>query len=150
RLMAAPLPVRPTSPPSPWLAPSLYRLTVGQFRAMIANATIADDERIELIEGLLVARARRSRAEIVAGNKGLRILWRMIPPGWHVAKGTSILLSDWSRPEPDLAVIRGVVDDYEEREATAADVALAVEIAGADLPADRSDLARVYAAAGIP
>jgi Uma2 family endonuclease len=86
----------------------------------------------------------------VAGNKGLRILWRMIPPGWHVAKGMPILASEWSRPEPDLAVIRGVVDDYDDREATADDTALVAEIADANLPADRADMSRVYAAAGIP
>src|SRR6185437_2796586 len=96
------------------------------------------------------ARSRRSRADIVAGNKGLRVLWRIVPPGWHVAKGVPILLSEWSRPEPDLAVIRGVVDDYEERDATADDTALVVEIAACNAAADRADMARIYAAAGIP
>ena len=148
--MAAPVPVRPTPPPAPCLARSLYRLTVDQFETMLATGTIGDDERVELIEGLLIARPRRGRANIVAGNKGLRILWRMIPQGWHVAKGVPIRLSDWSRPEPDLAIVRGVVNDYEERDATPEDIALVVEIAGASLPADRTDMARVYAAAGIP
>lgn len=148
--MVAPVPVRPNHPPSPGLAESLYRLTVRQLDAMIEGGAIGEDERVELIEGLLVARSRRTRADIVAGNKGLRILWRMIPPGWHVAKGVPVRISEWSRPEPDLAVIRGVVDDYEEREATADDMALVVEIAGPNLSADRVDMARLYAAAGIP
>ena len=44
-----------------------------------------------------------------------------------------------------------MVEDYDERQATADEVALVVEIAGADdLPANRIDLARVYAAAGVP
>lgn len=148
--MAAPVPVRPTLAPGACLVQSLYRLTVGQFARMLEDGTIGEDERVALIEGLLVARSRRTRAEIVAGNKGLRILWRIIPPGWYVAKGVPILASDWSRPEPDLAVIRGVVDDYEGRDATADETALVVEIAGADLAADRADMARVYAASGIP
>jgi Uma2 family endonuclease len=148
--MAAPAHVRPTFAPSPCLAQSFYRLTVRQFERMMADGTIAEDERVELIEGLLVARPRRSRGEIVAGNKGLRILWRMIPPGWRVAKGVPILMSDWSRPEPDLAVIRGAVEDDDERTATAVETALVVEIAGANLSSDRTDMARVYAAAGIP
>jgi Uma2 family endonuclease len=132
------------------MAQALYRLTVRQFERMIEDGIIAEDERVELIEGLLVAKPRRNRLYIVAGNKGLRILWRMIPPGWYVAKGVPIVASEWSRPEPDLAVIRGVVDDYDEREATADDTALVVEIAEANLAADRADLARTYAAAGIP
>ncbi len=148
--MAAPAQVRPAFAPSPALAQSLYRLTVGQYERMMKDGTIAEDERVELIEGLLVARSRRTRAEIVAGNKGLRILWRIIPPGWHVAKGAPILTSDWSRPEPDLAVLRGVVEDDDERVATADDTALVVEIAGANLQSDRTDMTRVYATAGIP
>src|ERR1700758_3279154 len=117
---------------------------------MVDAVRMAEDERIELIEGFLVTKPRRHRPYIVAGNKGLRILWRMIPPGWHVAKRMPILASEWSRPEPDLAVIRGVVEDYDEREAPADDTAMVAEIADANLPADRSDMARVYAAAGIP
>jgi Uma2 family endonuclease len=148
--MAAPVHVRPTSPPSPCLAQALYRLTVRQFESMIDDGTIAEDERVELIEGLLVAKSRRSRASIVAGNKALRILWRMIPPGWHVAKGVPIRASDWSRPEPDLAIIRGVVEDYDERDATADDTALVVKIAESQLSVDRTDMARLCATAGIP
>ena len=148
--MAAPAHVRPNFAPSPCLAQSLYRLTVRQFEKMIEDGTIAEDERVELIEGLLVAKSRRNRPYIVSGNKGLRILWRMIPPGWHVAKSVPIQASDWSRPEADLAVIRGVIEDYDEREPTAEDTALVVEIAETALSADRSDMVRVYAAAGIP
>ncbi len=148
--MAAPAHVRPTCAPGPWLAQGLYRLTVRQFDRMLEDGTITEDERVELIEGLLVTKARRSRASIVAGNKALRILWRMIPPGWHVTKGLPIQVSDWSRPEPDLAIIRGVVEDYDERPATADDAALVVEIAENISTADRTDLARVYATAGIP
>jgi Uma2 family endonuclease len=148
--MAVPTHVRPTLPPSPCLAQALYRLDVRQYERMLVEGTIAEDERVELIEGLLVVKSRRSRASIVAGNKALRILWRMIPPGWHVAKGVPIQASDWSRPEPDLAVIRGVVEDYDERDPTADDTALVVTIAETHLSAARTDMARLYSVAGIP
>jgi Uma2 family endonuclease len=62
----------------------------------------------------------------------------------------SIVMSDWSRPEPELAVIRGAVEDDGERPVTADDTALVVEIDGPDLASDRADMARVYATAGIP
>jgi hypothetical protein len=88
--MAVPAHVRPTSPPGPCLAQSLYRFNVREYHRMLDDGTIAEDERVELIEGLLVVKSRRGRASIVAGNKALRILWRMIPPGWHVAKGSPI------------------------------------------------------------
>ena len=148
--MAVPSSARPSHTPSLSLASDLYRLTVLQYERMIEDATIDEDDRVELIEGLLVAQKRRTRAFIVAGNKGLRILWRILPTGWHVAKGVPIIASDWSRPKPDLAIVRGVVEDYDERGLTSEDVALVVEVAESNLPADRTDMNRVYAAANIP
>ena len=152
--MAASPAVRPTIPPGPGLASALYRLTVRQYDRMVKDGTIAEDERVELIEGLLAAKASRNRGSIAAGNKALRVLWRIIPPGWHVAKGAPIVVSDWSKPEPDLAVIRGEVEDYDGRDVQAVDVALVVEIAAAlrvpGLASERTDRARMYAAAGIP
>ena len=141
--MAASSPLRPTITPSPALASSLYRLTVTQYDRMIADGTIAEDERVELIEGLLVAKPSRNRATITSGNKALRVLWRIIPPGWHVTKGTPIVVSDWSKPEPDLAVVRGDVEDYDGRDLAAVDVALVLEITTSlrvpGLPADRTE-----------
>jgi Uma2 family endonuclease len=144
------LPARPTAAPSPCLVSSLYRLSVGQYERIRVDGTIPGDERVELIDGLLVSRRGKSRAAIVAGNKGLRVLWRVIPAGWHVVKGGPMVVSTWSKPEPDLAVVRGEVEDYDECAVTSVDVALVVEIAETGLTADRTDLARLYAAGGIP
>jgi Uma2 family endonuclease len=54
-----------------------------------------------------------------------------------------------SEPEPDLAVARGEIDDYEERHPGPRDVALVVEIAKSSLAEDRK-LAETYGGAGIP
>jgi Uma2 family endonuclease len=48
-----------------------------------------------------------------------------------------------------LAVVRGRDQDYDDRDVTAADVALVVEIADSSLTIDREDMARVYAGGGI-
>ena len=73
----------------------------------------------------------------------------MIPPGWHVAKEDPVVASDWSKPEPDLAIVRGTADDYLDRDVTAADVALAIEIAESSLSIDQNEMARVYASSRI-
>jgi Uma2 family endonuclease len=46
--------------------------------------------------------------------------------------------------------VRGTEKDYLDRAITAADVALVVEIAESSLATDRSDMAKIYARAGIP
>ena len=140
----------PTHAPSPQLASCLYRLTVQQFDRMILDGTIANADRVELVEGLLVTKMGRNRPHVQAGNKGLWTLARILGPGWHVRKEDPVVISEWSKPEPDLAVVRGEVADYDNRDVTAADVALVVEIADSSLSADRDDMARVYSGGGIP
>jgi Uma2 family endonuclease len=146
-------PAGPSAPPS--LTPNapllsrLYRLTVRQYDQMIQDGVLGKRDRVELIEGLLVVKMSEKPPHVVAGKKGLRMLERVVPQGWHVAKEDPIIASDWSEPEPDLAVIRGQAEDYLQRQAMAAEVALVVEIAESSLTTDRSEMGRVYAASGI-
>ena len=128
----------------------LYRLTVKQYDRMVEAGILGKRDRVELIEGLLVAKMSRNRPHIVSGKKSLRTLERAIPPGWHVAKEDPLVVSEFGKPEPDLAVIRGVAEDYLERDVTAADVCLVAEIADSTLLADRQEMKPIYAAAAIP
>lgn len=109
-----------------------------------------DDENVVLINGRLVTKQVRSRPHIQAGKMGLAALSRIVPPGWHVAKEDPIVASDWSKPEPDLALIRGRIVDYATRDVTASDVGLIVEIADSSLAVDRDVMAHLYASGGIP
>jgi Uma2 family endonuclease len=140
----------PNDAPGPCLAASLYRLTVQQFDRMILDGTISNADHVELIEGLLVTKMGRNRPHVQAGNKGFWALARILGPGLHVRKEDPVVVSEWSKPEPDLAVVRGQVADYDNRDVTAADVAMVVEIADSSLSADRDDMARVYSGGGIP
>ena len=144
------MPDATTTVASPPIISRIYRLTVRQVDQMTATGVIAEDDPLELIEGLLVTKMSRNRPHIVAGKKGLMVLSRIIPPGWHVAKEDPVVASDWSKPEPDLAIVRGAADDYLDRDVMAADVALAVEIAESSLSIDQNEMARVYASSGIP
>jgi Uma2 family endonuclease len=139
----------PTVAPSAHLLSGLYRFTVGQYDQMVEDGTISEDDRVELIEGLLVRKMGKKRPHVQAGKKGLQALARVAPPGWHVAKEDPIVASDWSKPEPDLALVRGEVEDYSHRDVTAADIALVIEISAATLVDDRTAMARVYATSGI-
>ncbi|WP_165249544.1 Uma2 family endonuclease [Paludisphaera soli] len=136
---------------SPHLNSRLSRLSVEQYDRLIEAGALFDPEEVELIEGLLVTKMGRNRPQVLAGKLGLAALQRIVPEGWHVAKEDPITASDWSKPEPDLAVIRGGIGDYAERDVTAADVGLVVEIAESSLAVDREVMGRLlYAAGGIP
>ena len=125
-------------------------ITVEQYDRMIEAGIIGEHDQVELIEGRLVPKMGRKRPHIQAGKRSFRAFSRILPPGWHVVKEDPIVASDLSKPEPDLSVVRGDVDDYNDRDVTASDLALVVEIAQRSLTDDRTVMARVYAASGIP
>ncbi|MFO0890590.1 MAG: Uma2 family endonuclease [Isosphaeraceae bacterium] len=144
--------VPPQAPPtsvSPHLAARLSRLTVDQYDRMTETGMLHRAEDVELIEGLLVFKIGRNREHVQAGKLGLAALQRIIPPGWHVAKEDPFVASNWSKPEPDLAVVRGRIEDYAKRNVTSGDLGLIVEIAESSLAEDRDVMGRLYAAGGI-
>lgn len=138
------------SPPYPSYYSHIYRLTVAQYDLMVQAGILGKRDRVELIEGILVAKMGRNRPHIVSGNKALRTLQGTIPPGWYVAKEDPLTVSDLSKPEPDLAIVRGKAEDYIERDVTAKDVAVVAEIAESSLRADQNEMRAVYAASSIP
>ena len=148
--MGAPSAVQPNVPPSPCLASALYRLTVRQYDRIRVDGTIEEGERVELIEGLLVVQKRTESSRHRGRQQGSPDPLADRAARLARGQGGSDRRVGLEQAEPDLAVIRGVVEDYDERSVTAEDVALVVEIADSRLPADRTDLTRVYAAAGIP
>jgi Uma2 family endonuclease len=139
-----------TAPPSPDLIARLFRLTVGQYDKIVASGIIAEIKRVELIEGLLVAKMGRNRPHVQSGKRGFRAIERLLPAGWHVSKEDPVVVSEGSKPEPDLSVVRGEIEDFDHRDVTAADVALVVEIAESSLSVDRLEMKRIYSASRIP
>jgi Uma2 family endonuclease len=149
-ILAPPGPPAQAPPPVPSYFSHLYRLTVKQYDQMVEAGILGKRDRVELIEGILVAKMGRNRPHIVSGKSAFSTLAGAVPPGWHVAKEDPLVISDLSKPEPDLAVVRGVARDYIQRDVTAADVALVVEIAESTLLADQHEMRPRYASSNIP
>jgi Uma2 family endonuclease len=125
-------------------------ITVDEYERMIEDGTIGEDDPIELIEGRLVAKMTKKPDHMSSSGRARRAIESVLPPGWHArVEGPVRIPSRDSEPEPDLAVVRGDIDDYEDRHPDPADVALVVEIAKSSLAEDRK-LAETYGGGGIP
>ena len=61
-----------------------------------------------------------------------------------------LVLTEDTEPQPDLAICRERVVPYKDREPSAEDVLLLIEVADTSLRYDRSTKLRLYAAAGVP
>ena len=127
----------------------LFRFSVDLYLEMVRLGLLANDDRVELLEGLIVTKMGRNPPHILATKRIVSALSGVLPPGWHVSKEDPVRLSG-SVPEPDCAVLRGTAEDYADRLPTVVDVALVVEVADASLTHDRNVKGAAYARDGIP
>lgn len=134
----------------PELPEGIFRLTVEQYDQLVESGVLTEQDQIELIDGILVKKMSRNRPHVQAVNKGFWALNRLVPAGFHVRKEDPVVVSDLSKPEPDLMVVRGDVEDYDARDVTWSDIAIVVEIAESSLAADRTTMGRIYGAGKIP
>jgi Uma2 family endonuclease len=133
------------------IVPELYRLTVDQYERMVEAGILTENDRVELINGLLRTKMSKNTPHILATKTGLRALAPIIGNGWHAAKEDPIRIpARNAEPEPDLSVVRGLPEDYAQRVPEPYDIALVVEVSESTLDYDRIEKLLVYAAARIP
>jgi len=130
--------------PSYVRTPHLTRL---QYEALVERGVLDEDDRIELLDGRLVFREPQGSRHAAACLRIRIALDRAFGRGYHVRPQFPIALDDVSEPEPDIAVVRGRIEDYLDRHPTMP--VLVVEVADSSLARDRRHKARLYARAGI-
>jgi Uma2 family endonuclease len=116
---------------------------------MIDKGILGPDDRVELLEGIVVQKMSKNPPHRIATLRTRRALERVVPAGWYVDEQEPITLAD-SEPEPDVAVIRGDTLDYDAGNPGPADVGLIVEVADTSLTRDQVLKKRIYGTASIP
>jgi Uma2 family endonuclease len=126
------------------------QVTVDEYDRMIADGRIAEDDPVELIEGVVVPKMPRNPPHRVGTRKTAKALERMVPPGWYVQVQEAIVIEPENKPEPDVAVVPAELEFDATRDPLAAECCLVVEVADSSLEYDRTTKRALYAAAGIP
>jgi Uma2 family endonuclease len=124
------------------------RFSVEEYHRMIAGGVFAEDERYELLDGVITPKmAKNPRHD---GTIGLlsELLRPLLPAGCTLRIQSAITTLD-SEPEPDIAIVRGAPASWLERHPRAEDIVLVVEVADTSLGRDRVHKGRIYARAGI-
>jgi Uma2 family endonuclease len=124
-------------------------LTVDEYHRMGEAGILTADDRVELIEGELVAMAPIGSEHVAATNALTRLLVLAVGDRGIVSVGNPVRLSRHSEPQPDFAVLR-TRDDYRTALPRPEDTLLAVEVANTSLDYDRNVKLALYARSGIP
>ncbi len=134
------------------LAPSApsepTRMTVERYLGLVEAGVLAEDDRVELLEGVVVAMAPKNPPHDTGVTLATYALIRAVGGRAAVRTQCSLIIGRWSVPEPDVAVVAGSPRDYSEHHPQTA--LLVVEVAESSLQQDRLTKAGIYAAAGIP
>ena len=111
---------------------------------------LGEDDRVELIEGEILEMSPIGRKHVSSVIRLTGILSRLVADAALVSVQNPVQLSDQSEPQPDVALLRPRPDVYADREVTAADVLLIIEVADSSEAYDRQTKAPLYARSGIP
>jgi Uma2 family endonuclease len=138
-----------TMPPPAGIPPfPMQTISVAKYHEMIQKGVYAEDDKVELIEGYIVAKMPHGTPhdstmdQIDVAREGI------LPVGWKARSQRAITLSD-SEPEPDYAIVRFAPRIFATRHPGPSDIGLIIEVADSSLSFDRKDKCRIYARAGI-
>lgn len=125
----------------------LWRMTRARYERLVDAGIFGPDDRVELLDGLLVAREPQGSRHAVIVGLVREALEHAFGRGYHVREEKPVALDDLSEPEPDLVVVPGRLRDYWDAHPTRP--VLVVEVAESSLSLDRLRKGMLYARAGI-
>ena len=126
----------------------LRRIRVDEYHRMIEAGILGEDEKVQLVDGILVAMTPQGRAHAFVIQELTRTLVRLLGDEFRVLSQLPLTLAGDSEPEPDIAVVKAGEAASATRHPGSA--LLVVEVAGESLRFDRQTKAALYARSGIP
>ena len=111
-------------------------------------ALFVPEQRMELIAGELIEKMTQNRPHGISLSKSQRILESAFGSAFYVSVQTPLAVDEENEPEPDLMVVVGTPDDYQDHP-TAAAVALVIEVSDTTVRYDQTTKANLYARAGV-
>ena len=126
----------------------LWRLTRARYDQIIDAGIFGPDDKVELLDGLLVAREPQGARHAVIVALVRAAIERAFGRGFHVREEKPVALDERSEPEPDIVVVPGQIRDY--LSGHPAHPVLIVEVAETSLALDRVRKGPLYARAGLP
>jgi Uma2 family endonuclease len=137
--MADPAPADPAVP---------NRWTTERYLRLVDEGVLGPDDKVELLEGVIVAMAPSNVEHDGAVGLVSQALFRTVGDRGTVRVQLSFVAGTHSLPEPDVLVVPGSARDYERSRPTKA--FLVVEVSDTSLKQDRLTKAAIYAAARVP
>jgi hypothetical protein len=129
--------------------PRRHRISVADYYRMAEVGILDHEARVELIEGDIIDMPPPGSPHAATVTYLTEVLGRAAGDRANVLVQNPVRLSDFSEPQPDVALLRRRDDFYRERHPRADDVLLLIEISATSLRFDRETKLPLYARHGI-
>ena len=127
-----------------------HRITVDQYYRMAEVGLLAPDERVELIDGVVIDMAPIGSRHAAALRRLNQLLTVAVGARAILSSQLPIHLGRWSEPQPDLAVLKPRDDFYDPAHPRAEDVLLLIEVSMTSVRYDAQVKVPLYARHRIP
>ena len=114
----------------------LRRITVDEYHRMIRDGYFADNDRCELIDGLIIQKTSKNPPHSTVVNRAWLSIQGQLPAGHSLRIEQPITLQD-SEPEPDIVVVNGSIDSFRMNHPKVDDIVFVIEVSDSSLPIDR-------------
>jgi len=126
-----------------------HRFSVEDYHRMAEAGILGEDDRVELIEGEVIAMSPIGSRHASCVDRHIALLNRRIGDRAILRVQGPIRLDDCSEPEPDLVLLRTREDFYSPGHPRPDDVHLLIEVMDTTAAFDRGIKVALYARAGI-
>lgn len=126
------------------------RFTIDEYMRMAEVGVLDPDDRVELIDGVIIKMAPTGRPHGGRTHRIARIFSSIVPADVEISIQSTIRLNDQTAPEPDIALLNPQASLDLENIPRAKDILLIIEVAASTLRTDRGPKALRYAQSGIP
>lgn len=126
------------------------RFTTDEYEQIVAAGVIAEDDRVELLEGEIVEMSPLGPRHSACVVRLTSLLYQLNDPRVMIRVQDPIRLGHHSEPQPDISIVQRRSDFYADGHPEPEDVLLLIEVAESSLSYDRELKLPLYAQSGIP
>jgi Uma2 family endonuclease len=134
------------------ITPAITRkkFTAAEYEQIIAAGVLAEDDRVELLEGEIVEMSPIGPSHSGCVVRLTGFLYKLDLDRVMVRVQDPIHLGEYSEPQPDISVVHRRPDYYSGGHPEPEDIVLLIEVAESSLSYDREVKLPLYARSGIP
>jgi Uma2 family endonuclease len=127
----------------------LRKLSVAEYHRMVDTGILEEDERIELLDGIIVEMSPLSQRHVALHSRIVAYLLDALGGRAVIAGHFSLRLGEFDEPQPDIGIFAPEPDSYFGRPPTIDEPYALIEISDSSLQKDTGPKRELYARFGI-